>query len=153
MAKAMRFVGYKRGSLQVLRLWIAATVLYGQHASSATTHYASITTEFKSSLIVIKMKLRFKNLRDLVLYRNLNRMEYLCGAERSDIKARLARHRFAKSSDIKAKTSSDDRSCLGTNSRWNLAILMWLMIQRAIAQYPQSSTEYESNCSCFLLYV
>ena len=67
------------------------------------------------------MKLRFKNLRDLVLYRNLTRYEYFPHAERSDLGMRLARHRFASKSDITARTSSDDLNCLGTNNRWNAA--------------------------------
>ena len=43
----------------------------------------------------------------------------LPGVERSDSLLRIKRHRLARSADITAKTSSDDRNDLGVNRRWN----------------------------------
>ena len=80
--------------------------------------------------------LRFKSLADLVLYRGLLRME---------------RHRLAKSADITAKTSSEERNDLGVNNRWNAGSFKSCKMALANTQYPQSSTLYESNCNFFLL--
>ena len=87
-------------------------------------------------LHTIKMKLQFRHLGQLVKYRN----SFLPGMERSDSKIRLARHRLANNNDMTLNTSSEDFNDLGVNSRWNADTFSSWRIQRAIHQYPQSST-------------
>ena len=83
------------------------------------------------------MKLKFRNLGQLVRHRN----SFLPGIERSDSKLRLGRHRLASNKLMTANTSSEDVSCLELNSVWNADSFNSWRMQRAIHQYPQSSME------------
>lgn len=86
---------------------------------------------------ILKMKLKFRDLGKLVQHRN----RFLPGIERSDSTLRLSRHRLANNKLMTAKISSEDVSCLEMNSFWNADSFNSWRIQRAIHQYPQSSTE------------
>ena len=102
------------------------------------------------------MKRKFKDLAQLVRFRNHycgltaydRRFEfvsdiggYLYDAERDDLWARLDRHRLANNIDMIANISSEERTDLGINRRWNAGNFNSWRIQRATHQYPQSSTE------------
>ena len=80
---------------------------------------------------------KFRNLKQVVRFRNYY---YLPGGERSDTAQRLRRHRFASKKLMTARTSSLDFKDLGVNNLWKGDNLSWWRIQRAITQYPQSST-------------
>ena len=76
------------------------------------------------------MKLKFRNLGQLVKFRN----SFLPGIERSDSALRLGRHRLANSKLIIPSTSSLDLNDLGVNNLWNGDNLSWCRIQRAMHQ-------------------
>ena len=83
------------------------------------------------------MKLHFKNLRDLVHYRNFyfrTTPYFMYGAERDNLTWRLHNHRFANNKVMTDSISSEDLMHLGRNNFWKSRSRVSDKIARASTQ-------------------